>query len=213
MKFAEFCDFTKKYPNETVQVFIDQSNLYKAIEKAYPGHRLDYKKLAMKLVAERKLLRINIYISTLNSEWDPEPSRAQQEFISALRHLPFVTVKTRPLRYKRITKYDNKTGTDIFLRMKRDREKGIDILLATDMLSQAYVSGYESMILVSGDGDYAPVLEEIKAMGKRVENAFLEESRSNALRSVSDIFIDLDKDVLGDCLKKKPVPLSGTGGV
>jgi len=185
MKFTEFCDLTKKYPNERVQVFIDQSNLYKVVEKAYPGHQLDYKKLAMKLVGRRKLVRINIYVSTLNPEWDSEPSKAQERFISALIDVPFVTVKTRLLRYKPIMKHGIRVG------MKRDREKGIDILLATDMLSQAYVGGYDSMILVSGDGDYAPVLEEIKKMGKRVENAFLEESRSNALRRVSDIFVDL----------------------
>lgn len=207
MKFAEFCDFTKKYPNERVQVFIDQSNLYKAIQRVYPQYQLYYDKLAMKLVGGRKLQRVNIYISELKPEWDAKSSKAQQQFISALINQPFVTVKTRPLRYKPIMKHDK------LVCMKRDREKGIDILLATDMLSQAYVSGYDSMILVSGDGDYAPVLEEIKKMGKRVENAFLEESRSNALRRVSDIFIDLDKNVLGDCLEKKPVPQSETGKV
>ncbi len=198
MKFTDFCDFAKKYPEEKVQVFIDHSNLYKAIKSQYPDHLLDYEKLALKLVAGRKLLRINMYLSTLRAEWEPRPARAQQGFIYALQGLPLVNVKTRPLRYT-----PDK---------KRLREKGIDILLATDMLSQAYVGGYDSLILISGDGDYAPVLEEIKKMGKRVENAFLKCDRSDALRSVCDIFVDLDKKVLADCLaKKKPAPQGETG--
>ena len=117
---------------------------------------------------------------------------AQQAFISKLQSQPFVTVKCRPLRYT-----PNK---------KRDREKGIDILLATDMLSQAYFHSYDSLILISGDGDYAPVLEEIKKMGKRVENAFLCSDRSDALRRVCDIFIDLDDKFLSECLIKKAGP-------
>lgn len=192
MNYSKFCSLMKKYPNEKVQVFIDHSNIYKAIKKEYDDYQLNYKKLALKLVAGRKLLRVNMYVSTLKPGWEPEAARAQQSFISKLESSASVTVKTRPLRYT-----PDK---------KRDREKGIDILLATDMLSQAYVNGYDSLVLISGDGDYAPVLEEIKKMGKRVENAFLEAFRSNALRSVCDIFIDLDKKLLDDCLIKKSRP-------
>ncbi|MFQ5772326.1 MAG: NYN domain-containing protein [bacterium] len=192
MKFSKFCDITKKYPNEKVQVFIDQANLYKVLKRKYENYQVNYKKLALRLLGGRKLIRINIYVSTLNPEYEPEPSKSQHAWISFLQSTDSVTVKTRPLRYT-----PNK---------QRDREKGIDILLATDMLQQAYVDGYDTMILISGDGDYAPVLEEIKKMGKRVENAFLKESRSNALRSVCDVFIDLDKNVLSDCLIKKAGP-------
>lgn len=158
MRFSDFCDLAKKYPNETVQIFIDQSNLYKAIESNYKGYNVDYDKVALKFVAGRKLLRVNIYISTLNPEWEPQAAKTQQSFIFKLQNIPFITVKTRPLRYT--------------ADKKRDREKGIDILVATDMLSQAYVNGYDTMVLISGDGDYAPVLEEIKEMGKKVEMVF-----------------------------------------
>lgn len=199
MKFSKFCDITKQYPNEKVQVFIDQSNLYKVLKRKYENYQVNYKKLALKLLGGRKLIRINIYVSTLNPEYEPEPSKSQHAWISFLQGTDSVTVKTRPLRYT-----PNK---------QRDREKGIDILLATDMLQQAYVNGYDSMILVSGDGDYAPVLEEVKKMGKRVENAFLEANRSNALRTVCDVFIELDEKFLADCLKKKPVPETGTGKI
>jgi len=189
MKFTEFCDLTKKYPNERVQVFIDQGNLYKAIEKVYDRRDVDPTKIALKLVGGRKLVRINIYVSLLNPEWEPKEAKAQQRFVFALQGIPFVTLQKRPLHYSQDR--------------KRKWEKGIDVLLATDMFSQAYHHSSDSIILVSGDGDYAPVLEEVKKFGLRIENSFLAERRSNALRSVSDIFIKLDEVFLTDCLIEK----------
>lgn len=178
MKLTIFHDLTKKYPNEKVQIFIDASNLYKALKDLRGDAKIDFGKFTELLTGERKLVRINIYLSTLNPQKEsPKKIQNDERFRSVLYDIPFMTVKTRPLRYKP----DN-----------TPYEKGIDILLATDMLSQAYVNGYDSMILVSGDGDYAPVLEEIKKMGKRVENAFFKSIRSDALRQVCDVFISLD---------------------
>jgi len=179
MKLSKFQDLTKRYPDERVQIFIDGANFYKALESERGGDvGIDYGKFASDLVGGRKLVRTNIYISTLKPEYEsPDSIKKQDTFIYALQGTPFITVRKRPLRYKG---------------KKRDREKGIDILCATDMLSQAYVNGYDSMILVSGDGDFAPVLDEIKKMGKRVENAFFKEIRSEALRQTCDVFISLD---------------------
>jgi len=199
MEFSDFCKITKNYPQERLQVFIDHSNLYKALKEQDPNLLLKYDKLAWKLAGGRKLMRINIYVSRLDKTLEPEPARLQEAFLSKIQSIPLVTVNTRPLRY-------TPDG-------RRSREKGIDILLATDMLSQAYVNGYDSMLLVSGDGDYAPVLEEIKKMGKRVENAFFKSERSYALRNAADIFIDLDQAVLDGCIMvKKPAPRKSGAG-
>lgn len=198
MKFTEFSDFTKKYPNERVQVFIDGANLYEAMNDEIPGHTIDYHKLGLKLVGNRKIIRINYYISELNPEWD-DGAKNQQRFLAAVKHLPFVTVRTRPLRYSA-----NK---------QKKWEKGIDILIATDMLTGAYLNGYDTVMLVSGDGDFAPVLDEIKKMGKRVENAFFLQGRADALVGSCDVFVSLNKEMLKDCLRKKAAPTTGGGKV
>jgi len=197
MNFSTFCDITKKYPNERVQVFIDGPNLYKAMSQEIPGCDLDYHKFGLKLVSQRKVIRINYYNSELNPEWDSEGAQKQQKFLAAIKRLHFLTVRTRPLRY----------SPD----KKKRWEKGVDILIATDMLSQAYVNGYDSMMLVSGDGDFAPVLDEIKKMGKTVENAFFLRSRADALIESCDIFVELDRETLADCLRKKPPSLKEGG--
>lgn len=93
MNFSKFCDIAKKYPNEKVQVFIDQSNLYKVIKSKYENYQANYKKLAIKLLGGRKLIRINIYVSTLNPEYEPEPSKSQHAWISFLQNTDSVTVK------------------------------------------------------------------------------------------------------------------------
>lgn len=189
MNFSTFSDITKKYPNERVQVFIDSPNFYRAVYQEIPDCDLDYHRLSFKLVGQRKVIRINYYVSELDPEWDSDGAQKQQRFFATIRRLPFLTVKTRPLRY----------SPD-----KKERwEKGIDILIATDMLSQAYVNGYDSMILVSGDGDFAPVLDEIKKMGKNVEVAFLVKSISQALIESCDIFVELDHKTLEDCTMRK----------
>ena len=198
MKFTEFSDFTKKYLNETVQVFIDGANLYEAMKEEIPGHTIDYHKLGLKLVGGRKIIRISYYISELNPEWD-DGAKNQQRFLAALKHLPFFTVRTRPLRY----------SAD----KKEKWEKGIDILIATDMLIGAYLNGYDTVMLVSGDGDFAPVLDEIKKMGKRVENAFFLKHRADALVGSCDVFVSLNKEMLKDCLRKKAASTTGGGKV
>lgn len=48
--------------------------------------------------------------------------------------------------------------------------KGDDIHLAIDMLRDAYENKYDVAILISGDGDFAPLIEYVRQKGKRVEN-------------------------------------------
>jgi len=55
---------------------------------------------------------------------------------------------------------------------QEDKAKGVDICLTKDMLSHAFLDHYEVACLVSGDGDYVPLVEEVKRLGKRVTCLF-----------------------------------------
>jgi len=48
--------------------------------------------------------------------------------------------------------------------------KGDDIHLAIDMLKDAYENKYDTAILISGDGDFAPLVKYVRKRGKKVEN-------------------------------------------
>lgn len=77
-------------------------------------------------------------------------------------------------------------------RNRADKAKGVDIALTIDMLSHAYMNNYDVAVLYSGDGDYAPVVREVKRLGKAVfVCAFENSGLSKDLRLVSDEFLDM----------------------
>jgi uncharacterized LabA/DUF88 family protein len=49
------------------------------------------------------------------------------------------------------------------------QEKGVDVRLALDCLEGAYEDQYNHLILISGDGDFAPLIEKVKKYHKTVE--------------------------------------------
>jgi uncharacterized LabA/DUF88 family protein len=177
MKLTDFLKLPQ-IAAERVQIFIDGSNLYHALRNECPGSGLDYGEFSRLICNGRKLIRTNYYISMIDAARDEEKAKSQQRFMNALRQVPYLTVSHRPLRY---------TPDDIPF------EKGVDILIATDMLTGALRDCYDTAILVSGDGDFAPVLDEIKRAGKQVENACFQSSRSDALVNAADLFIELSK--------------------
>jgi uncharacterized LabA/DUF88 family protein len=65
-------------------------------------------------------------------------------------------------------------------------EKGIDIMLATDLLYFAWNDFYDTAVLVSGDSDFAYALQAIKNMGKHVEVAYFESGVSKDLLDLAD---------------------------
>jgi uncharacterized LabA/DUF88 family protein len=82
---------------------------------------------------------------------------------------------------------------------KKDKQsqktKGVDIALTKDMLSHAFRGNYEIARLFAGDGDYVPLVEEVKRLGKRVEVCFVGSATSPALNLATDVFKDITADV------------------
>jgi uncharacterized LabA/DUF88 family protein len=73
--------------------------------------------------------------------------------------------------------------------------KGVDIGLATDFLSNAFLNNYDAAVLMAGDGDYVPMVEEVKRLGKRVYVTFLEKDAglNSRLHLVADEFFGLER--------------------
>ncbi|RUM58180.1 MAG: NYN domain-containing protein [Persephonella sp.] len=166
------------YKQERVAIFIDAGNMFHGSN--YLKVKINYKKLINLLKRDRWLLRGYFYTGipspnlNLPQEYR-EQWRRQQNFLNELQNAG-IKVKTMPLK---------KTPEGFI-------EKGIDILLATDMIVLAYNNAYDTAILVSGDSDYIPVVEMIQQLGKRVENASFKKTSSYELRKVCDDFILLD---------------------
>ena len=80
----------------------------------------------------------------------------------------------------------------VFKKSRKDEKaKGVDIALTKDLLSHAFLDNYDVAVLFSGDGDYVPVVEEVKRLGKVVYVcSFASAGLSNELRIASDMFFE-----------------------
>lgn len=86
----------------------------------------------------------------------------------------------------------------LFPRTKERNAKGVDITLARDMLIHAFSGHFDTAILVAGDGDYVPLVNEVKRHGRRVVLAFFDcPALSPELRLSADAFFDLSGTFAG----------------
>jgi len=89
---------------------------------------------------------------------------------------------------------------------KLGREKAVDVKLATDMIMLSDI--YDVAIIVSGDQDYVPVVEELKDCGKRVVNVAFKNrggqllpGGARRLNQVTDWSLEIPYDKLSEYLK------------
>ena len=75
---------------------------------------------------------------------------------------------------------------------RRPRQKGVDTLIAVDMLVGAFSGLFDVAILVSGDADFTPVVEEVRRRGVMVAVAAVSDSLSEDLQRVADRYIEID---------------------
>lgn len=107
----------------------------------------------------------------------PDGYREQQEFLDILRKTPYLEARLGGTKMAQ--------GITV--------EKGIDIMLATDLLYFAWNDCYDVAVLVSGDSDFAYALQAVKNMGKHVEVAYFESGISKDLLNIADNRYLLDR--------------------
>lgn len=162
---------------ERVAIFIDGSNLYHALESYHKRHDLNFTEFVRKVCGERGLFRTYYYNALQDAKERPDAARDQQEFLESLTKTPYLEVRLGTIKTAQ--------GTQI--------EKGVDIMLATDLLYFAWNNFYDTAVLVSGDADFAYAMQAVKNMGKHVEVAYFEGATSRDLLSVADARHVLDR--------------------
>jgi len=75
---------------------------------------------------------------------------------------------------------------------KSAKAKGVDIQLTVDILTHTYQNNLDVVYLISGDGDYLPVISEVMRNGKQVYLAALSKGLNQKLINSVDKFINLD---------------------
>jgi uncharacterized LabA/DUF88 family protein len=153
-----------------VAIFIDGSNLYHALRSNFDRHDLNFAEFANKLCGSRRMFRTYYYNVRQEPGQRTDGHREQQDFISALRETPYLEVRLGGTKLSQ--------GVTV--------EKGIDVMLATDLLHFAWNNLYDIAVLVSGDSDFAYALQAVKDMGKHIEVAYFENNISRDLLDIAD---------------------------
>jgi len=164
---------TSSYPNQRVGIFVDVQNLFYSARALYKG-KMNFRKLLESIVHGRKLVRAIAYI-VKKAEID------QSGFVDVLTRLGY-EIKSKELRVRL-------DGT-----AKGDWDMGI----AIDAVSIA--QKLDVVVLVSGDGDFVPLVEMLKAQGCKVEVVSFEKSTAVELINSATDYISINKSWL---LKEK----------
>jgi uncharacterized protein (TIGR00288 family) len=113
----------------------------------------------------------------------------------AIRSYYFTSVMGDELARKEVegTLWNLGFSPQVFARAKYRGSKGVDIALTKEMLSHAFRGNYDAVALVAGDGDFVPLVEEVKRLGKVVHVWFFNEEHglSRTLQLAADAFTDL----------------------
>lgn len=173
------------HKEQRVGIFIDIQNLYHSAKHLYQG-RVNYRELIKNLVGGRKLIRSVAYVvksEGIDGVVGAIPQGREAAFFEALENAGL------ELRTKDLQVYAGGM-----------KKADWDVGMAVDAIRMA--SFLDVIILVTGDGDFIPLVEYLKwGLGRQVEVAAFGRSASGKLKEEADKFINVE-DVPRIILKK-----------
>ena len=131
---------------DKIIIFIDNSNLFHSFKKL--NFLCDYEKLKEILTSNRELIDIILYTGIMYPVRDKDKA-----WLNKLKHLGY-NVKTRAVK---VAPNGKKT------------EKRIDVLMAVEIIASAYEKVFDTVVIVSGDADFVPVVKKLQEINKNIE--------------------------------------------
>lgn len=156
-----------KHKEQRVGVFIDTQNLYHSARNLYQA-RVNFGAVLKDAVAGRKLVRAVAYVITTEAG-------DEKNFFEALSKLGIET-KTKDLQ--------------VFAGGAKKADW--DVGLAVDAIKMS--PRLDSVVIISGDGDFVPLVEYLQTIGVQVEVVSFGKSTSQKLRETVDDFVDLSEN-------------------
>lgn len=155
-----------QHKEQRVAVFIDVQNMYHSARNLFNA-RVNFKAVVDAAVAERKLIRSFAYVvRTKTGE--------EKAFFEALIK---EGIETRVKDLQEFYGGAKKADWDVGM--------AIDAVRTADMV--------ETIIIVSGDGDFVPLIDYLKGRGRRVEVVAFGRTTSAKLREAADDFLDIEE--------------------
>jgi uncharacterized LabA/DUF88 family protein len=144
----------KQFAKSRVFIFVDAANILYSQQTLH--WRVDYKKLKEYLKKECDLRAAYFYTGRVGA------NHKQNSFIEKLEQLGYI-VKAKEVKRIKVSKNSY------------EWKGNLDVEIAIDVLGN--INNFDTLILMSGDGDFAPLLDAVKAQHKRVnvyERAYLQ---------------------------------------
>ncbi|MFW5939106.1 MAG: NYN domain-containing protein [Halolamina sp.] len=155
---------TEIHDGQRVAVLADAQNLYHTAQSLY-SRNIDYSGLLDKAVMDRELVRALAYVIRADS---PE----EESFFDALEEIGFET------KIKEIKTFGDGS-------QKADWDVGI-VLDAVTLAEKV-----DTLVLASGDGDFARLCSHLRHEGVRIEVFCFESSTAEELIDAADAFHDM----------------------
>lgn len=168
---------------ERVQIFIDGGNFYHLALKrlGLQDGQFDFDALALFLANGRIISDMGkrLYVGTISERADdPKSTFAMSRQRALFSHLKsdHWEMKTSTLKSRieeliidgRVTDFKKLLKAGIRkIQFQRFREKGIDVKLATDLITAAVDNRYDTAIVVSSDADLIPAIDWVRHRAKK----------------------------------------------
>ena len=181
---------------------------------------LDYTQFSRKLVLDRQWIETRYYVGRVKQEGDVTAYQKQQKFLHRLKSFENVNyflgrLERRQMKgsSKKLKKWldalPNRPDVSISLEIVEELrrvasidsvtwvEKGVDVMIATDMVSMAYEGQYDTAYLLSADGDFTHAIKKVRDTGRKVFVA--SPIPGNEISKAADTFIPLDSRFFDGC--------------
>ncbi len=170
-KFWWWCEMKR------VIVFFDYSNFHQSLNRLTRGEFPDQKKFDFKGFVETLTLGMDLIKVYFVCSSAPTSGPGQQRFYDWLDGQDYFYVK----------QFERKTNSQ-----GEQREKQVDVYLATQVVALAYENAYDVAIIVSGDEDYVPAIEIVQQKGKIIVVVSAASLLSDILRKKADRVLLID---------------------
>jgi uncharacterized LabA/DUF88 family protein len=154
---------------QRVGLFVDVQNMFYSAKHLYQA-KINYRRLVEDLTAGRQLVRAVAYLVT-------KPEVDQTAFVDALTRLGY-EIKVK------------------YLKIRPDGTAKGDWAMELSLDVMAMASRLDTVILVTGDGDYVPLIDRLKVLGCRTEVVGFPQNTATELMNVAHAFVAIDDAML-----------------
>ncbi len=153
-----------QHTSQRVAILIDTQNLYHSARNLYSA-RVNFANVLAASLGDRQLVRAIAYLITTESQ-------DEAQFFDALLKMGIET-----------------KSKDLQIFYGGSKKADWDVGIAVDAIRLA--KKVDSIVLVTGDGDFVPLVEHLKQDGVQVEVVSFGKSTSSKLKEAAEAFLDL----------------------